>query len=338
MKKILIITHSKDNQSIDLVSEALKQQDFLPIRLNTDLYPTDIQLIAEYIDGEQKLFLQDELGATHDLSSVKAIWYRRVRLGEKLKEIIEGKYLYAAIEETRRTFFGLLACLNLKAFTLGEREKLRYSEIKQLQLKVAESLGLNIPKTLFTNDVQAVQNFAQKCANGLITKMQTSFAIYEDGKENVVFTSDVTEESLAQLDGLKYCPMTFQEKIQKQIELRITIVGDQLFAAAVDSQVSEKSQTDWRKDGIGLLKSWVAYDLPADIQQKLLHFMDYFQLNYGAIDMIVTPENEYVFLEVNPAGEFFWLELFNPPGFAISKSIANVLIGKVLRRESITNC
>jgi len=62
-----------------------------------------------------------------------------------------------------------------------------------------------------------------------------------------------------------------------------------------------------------------------------LHLMDYFGLNYGAVDMIVTPDNRHIFLEINPAGEFFWLEAYNPK-FPISRAIADVLLGEGFRR------
>ncbi|PSB57762.1 MvdD family ATP-grasp ribosomal peptide maturase, partial [Chamaesiphon polymorphus CCALA 037] len=66
------------------------------------------------------------------------------------------------------------------------------------------------------------------------------------------------------------------------------------------------------------------YTLPADVEAKLLQFMEYFGLNYGAIDIIVTVDGRYVFLEVNPVGEFFWLELY--AGLPISNAIADLLL------------
>jgi D-alanine-D-alanine ligase-like ATP-grasp enzyme len=59
--------------------------------------------------------------------------------------------------------------------------------------------------------------------------------------------------------------------------------------------------------------------------------MEVFGLNYGAVDMILTPDDRYVFLEINPAGEFFWLELKNPK-FPVSAAIADVLLGEAPRR------
>ena len=155
--------------------------------------------------------------------------------------------------------------------------------------------------------------------------MLSSFAIYDkQGQEKVVFTNPVKSEDINNLDGLNLCPMTFQEKISKALELRIIIVGKNVFTAAVDSQALQKAHYDWRREGMALLKAWKNYDLPKDIEQKLLKLMTYFGLNYGAIDIILTPDGKYVFLEVNPVGEFFWLE--NCPGLPISQAIAELLV------------
>jgi glutathione synthase/RimK-type ligase-like ATP-grasp enzyme len=129
--------------------------------------------------------------------------------------------------------------------------------------------------------------------------------------------------------------MIFQELIPKALELRVTIVGNQVFSAAVDSQKSDVSQFDWREDGDGLINDWEPYALPQSIQRKLLALMDSLGLDYGAIDLILTPDGRYVFLEINPAGEFFWLEM--QPGLAISGAVADVLVGRVARRYKAKN-
>jgi len=117
----------------------------------------------------------------------------------------------------------------------------------------------------------------------------------------------------------------FQENVPKALELRITIVGQRVFTAAVNSQIFQGATYDWRKQGRTLKDAWQAYDLPPDVEKKLLQLMAEFGLNYGAIDMIVTPDGEYVFLEINPVGEFFWLEIFSPH-FPISQAIAEILL------------
>ena len=175
-----------------------------------------------------------------------------------------------------------------------------------------------------TNNPEAVRRFAHECTGGMVMKTLSSFAIYEQGEQKVVFTSPVQSQDLDHLEELRYCPATFQEQVPKSLELRTTVVGDRVFTAAIDSQRSEKARFDWRRDGLGLIGDWEAYRLPAEIEERLLKLMRFFGLNYGAADFILTPAGRHVFLEVNPVGEFFWLE--KNPGFPISATIADLLV------------
>jgi glutathione synthase/RimK-type ligase-like ATP-grasp enzyme len=159
--------------------------------------------------------------------------------------------------------------------------------------------------------------------------MLSSFAIYDEGKELVVFTNPVKVEDLADLSGLSLCPATFQELLPKALEIRATVVGRRVMSAAVDSQVSARATHDWRRDGVRMLQDWRPYELPAEVEEKILRLMDYFSLNYGAIDIILTPDGRHVFLELNPCGEFFWLE--RSPGLPISDAIADLLLGRAAR-------
>jgi glutathione synthase/RimK-type ligase-like ATP-grasp enzyme len=224
---------------------------------------------------------------------------------------------------------GMLASLD--AFRMDAEPVIRRAENKQLQIQIARELGLDTPRTLITNYPAAVREFARTCEGGLVTKMLSSFAIHEDDAEKVVFTNPVTPEDLNDLEGLRLCPMTFQEQVPKALELRVTIAGERVLAASIDSQASARATHDWRRDGIKLINAWQPYTLPSETEEKLLRLMDYFELNYGAADFIVTPEGRHVFLEVNPSGEFFWLEL--SPGLPISNAIADVLLGHANRRE-----
>jgi glutathione synthase/RimK-type ligase-like ATP-grasp enzyme len=208
---------------------------------------------------------------------------------------------------------------------------IRHAENKQLQLQVARELGLDIPRTLTTNDPSTVRAFAESCENGIVTKMLSSFAIYDEGKELVVFTNPVKLEELEDLSGLRLCPATFQESLSKSLEIRVTVVGQRVMSAAVDSQVSARATHDWRRDGVSMLQDWRPYELPTEVEEKILRLMDHFLLNYGAIDVILTPDGKHVFLELNPCGEFFWLE--RSPGLPISDAIADVLLDHAPRRD-----
>jgi MvdD family ATP-grasp ribosomal peptide maturase len=321
---VLIITHSQDNESIEMVSSAIASRGEEAIRFDTDRFPTELKLDLLY-SGDREDLILTQVDRQIDLNQVTGVWYRRLNVGGKIPQTMDEQYRFASIQESRVTILGLIA--SLRAFHLDAVPTIRRVENKQLQLRVAREFGLDTPRTLISNNPDAVKEFASTCPTGIITKMMASFAIYDErGEENVVFTNRMSAEDLDNLSGLKYCPMTFQELLPKKLELRVTIVGKQIFCAAVDSQKLDNAKLDWRKEGVALLDAWFPYDLPEDVATKLLRFMAYFGLNYGAIDIIVTTDDRYVFLEVNPVGEFFWLELY--AGLPISHAIADLLLTK----------
>ena len=325
---VLIITHSDDNESVTQVAETIARKGSRTIRFDTDRYPTDVHLSAYYgAAGDERLTLANEDGE-FDLREVTAVWHRRINFGARLPAGLDKQLRHASLGETSAAAHGMLA--SLKAFRLDHLPDIRHAENKQLQLQVARELGLDTPRTLTTNDPTAVGAFARSCEDGMVTKMLSSFAIYEDGKELVVFTNPVRPEDLDDLSGLKLCPATFQELLPKSLEIRATVVGQRVMSAAVDSQVSARATHDWRRDGVRMLQDWRPYQLPVEVEEKILSLMDYFSLNYGAIDIILTPDGKHIFLELNPCGEFFWLE--RSPGLPISDAIADVLVGNAPRR------
>ena len=330
MTTVLIITRSDDNESVPMVAGAVERKGGKAIRFDTDRYPTEVRLTAFYGAGdEERLTLSNDEGE-FDLREVTAIWHRRLNFAARLPATLDRQLRHASHTEARAAAQGLLA--SLKAFRMDAVCHIRHAENKQLQLQVARDLGLDIPRTLTTNDPAAVGPFAESCEGGMVTKMLSSFAVYEGGQELVVFTNKVKPEDLADLSGLSLCPATFQEAVPKALELRATVVGDRVMTASIDSQSSERAADDWRRDGRRMIQDWQPYELPREVEEKLLRLMDYFALNYGAVDFIVTPDGRHVFLEVNPVGEFFWLERY--PGLPVSDAIADVLLGHSRRRQS----
>jgi MvdD family ATP-grasp ribosomal peptide maturase len=331
---ILIITHSDDNESVSSVIDTVARMGGHTIRFDTDRYPTEVRLSACYgAAGDERLTLTNEEGE-FDLREVTAIWHRRLNFGARLPATLDKRLRHASLGETSAAAHGMLA--SLQAFRVDHVRHIRHAENKQLQLQAARELGLDTPRTLTTNDPTEVHAFAKRCEGGMVTKMLSSFAVYDEGKELVVFTNPVKTEDLADLSGLNLCPVTFQEMLPKSLELRVTVVGQRVMSASLDSKISARAAHDWRRDGLRMVQDWRPYQLPLEIEEKLLRLMDYFSLNYGAIDIILTPDGRHVFLELNPSGEFFWLE--RTPGLPISQAIAELLLSHSPRRPSNANC
>jgi glutathione synthase/RimK-type ligase-like ATP-grasp enzyme len=325
--RALIITRTNDNESVDYVSRALGKRGARAFRLDTDRFPTEVRASIRIENGAVRGTLADR-GDTIEVSELAGAWHRRLEIGGGIPTTMDKRLRMPSIEESRRVLLGLFA--SLPCFTIDPATRLRHAEHKQLQLQVARKVGLEVPRTLVSNDADAVRAFFEECSGRVIAKMMTGFAVVEDGLEKVVFTNPLKAEDLKSLDQLALCPMTFQEHLEKSLELRVTIVGERVFAASIDSNRLERSRTDWRREGVALIGDWKPYDLPDDIEKGLLALMDAFGLNYGAIDIIVGPDGRHVFLEVNPAGEFFWLD--RDGGMPISEAIADVMLGLAPRR------
>jgi len=325
---VLVVTHSKDNECVEMVTRALEERGARAFRFDTDRFPGEIDMRVRLDGGRRTLELERD-GQVLELGELTAAWHRRLSIGAAIPESLERQVRAASVEESRRVVLGLLA--SLTCFVLDPWSRIRLAEVKQLQLELARAVGLELPRTLVTNDPAAVRAFWDECAGRVITKMMASFAFHEDGREKVVFTNPLSPADLEALDDLHLCPMTFQERVEKARELRVTVVGNRVFAAAIDSNALERARTDWRREGLALIDRWQTCTLPAEVERRLLELMDALGLNYGAADFIVTPEGRHVFLELNPAGEFFWLEREN--GLPISAALADVLLGRAARRE-----
>jgi glutathione synthase/RimK-type ligase-like ATP-grasp enzyme len=242
-----------------------------------------------------------------------------------------GDTRQACVDEARRTLYGVIATLG--CFEMDPLVSVRRADHKEMQLARARAHGLETPRTMFSNDPDEVLGFWEALDGNVITKMQSSFAIYRDHREMVVFTSVVNKRDLCDVSGLKYSPMIFQERLDKALELRATVVGKRIFTAAIDSQRSAATLVDWRRDGMGLIKDWIPYELPEPVAAGLLGVMEDFGLNYGAADFVVTPDGRHVFLEVNAGGEWFWLQRHT--GLAIAEALADILTARAEDRNRV---
>lgn len=325
---VVILTHSQDNESVEMVADAIAARGGRAVRLDTDLYPTQVQLsIAQ--GGARTRGLLRTPEAELPLDEISALWYRRGAVGGAMPAELDRQTRGAAIAESRSVMHGFIDGLGV--YTLCSKASMDAGSNKVLQLELAAECGLAVPRTLVSNDPEQVRAFAAEIPGGIVTKMMHSFAIYdEEGNENVVFTSPVTDEDLADLDGLSLCPMTFQESLPKAAELRVTVVGERVFTASLSAHLGTAGQTDWRVVGQQTERAWTVGALPRDVQRGLLRLMDRLGLDYGAADFIVEPDGRHVFLEVNPAGEFFWLQ--RSPGLPIAEAMADLLLGLAPRR------
>jgi hypothetical protein len=323
---VLLLTKSDDNECVERVTEALLERDADVYRLDSDRFPTELALTVERGPAGPAARLRDG-DRVLDLAEVEAVWHRRLGIGRGLPDDMKPDLLQAARDESVATLLGCIA--SLPCFAVDPLHHIRRAKNKLLQLELARGAGLDVPRTVAGNDPETVRELFDACGGEIVGKTMTSFAVHDDVEEQVVVTNPVTQADLEHLDSLRFGPMTFQEKLDKRVELRATVVGRRVFTASIDSGRDERSRTDWRRAGADLVLDWQPAELPPDVESGLLELTRALGLNYGAADFVVTPEGRHVFLEINPVGEFFWLE--RHPGLPISEALADVLLGRVDR-------
>ena len=182
---------------------------------------------------------------------------------------------------------------------------------KLYQLKVAGEVGLEIPRTHITNDPASARAFVAETGPD-----ETVYKAFIAQPEAWRETRTLTDEEVAHLDDVALAPVIFQEYVPAEFDLRITVVGEEIFAVAIDAS-DTAYPTDYRMH-LGEARVEV-HDLPAEVRERLRAFMDRLGLVYGAIDMRRTPDGRYVFLEVNPSG--LWLFTEEPTGLPITEAV-----------------
>jgi glutathione synthase/RimK-type ligase-like ATP-grasp enzyme len=191
---------------------------------------------------------------------------------------------------------------------------------KPYQLSLAQRVGLKIPRTRITNSPNSVLQLFEQ-AKDVAYKTLANFVFPPD---EYIFTTRITQDAVTgRADAIKRAPGIFQEYVQKAYELRVTVVGDEVFATKIHSQNFAATQTDWRRSQLEAAM-YEPTDLPASVQDCIHAFHREAGLFYGAYDFIVSPEGTYVFLECNPAGQWLWHE--EQTGKPICSSMAKALV------------
>jgi glutathione synthase/RimK-type ligase-like ATP-grasp enzyme len=327
-KDILLLTFSQDFYTVDLVERALSNQGYRPFRFNLDLFPGQIQLAIRLKSGEMFLTLEDNVsGRVIESSDIKALWLRKMgtpHIAEEMEPLLRN----GCLRESKETLNIFLTQLETIPW-MDRPSVVKRSNDKLLQLRTAESVGMNIPKTLITNNPQEVKDFFHHLKGNVVSKMLTPLTTSMSGNTPFVYTNRLKEEDLDELHMLEHSPMVFQEFIPKSCELRIAYVNGKLFTGAI-GMGKGKDVADWRQ-GNKNESPWQDFNVPEEMATKIRQLMKKMGLYFGAIDVIVNPNNQYTFLEVNPTGEWGMLErdLELPISGAIADTLMSMAKGEI---------
>ncbi len=258
-----------------------------------------------------------------DLASVSTTYVRR-HAHPEVSRPEKDAAARAYVESESRAFLLDAAQLLDCRWVPGPVRALHWAGDKAWQLRHAARIGFEIPPTLITNDPAELLEFHRQHDGHLICKALgfPHFPAHGSDDRWVFTTQVVTPRDIGYVDSVRYCPAIFQAYVPKRLELRVTVVGDRLFACEIHSQERERTRHDWRRYDLQNTRH-AAHRLPGDVAALCVRIVRELGLCYGAMDLVLTPDGRYVFLEVNPLGQYLWIEKLT--GMPISDAICDLL-------------
>ena len=313
---ILIVSSPNDVHARAIISRLEARGGSYQL-LDLSQFPVQSTLTIDYdaCGDNSKARWYGDLGPLNFADS-HVVWWRRPQPFTIDPAVSDAENRNFAIVEAHSAFSGLW--LTLEAFWINHPTRDEEAARKVHQLKLAQQVGLRIPETRITNDVEEARGFiANRGSN------QTVYKAFSGTEQAWRETRVLKPGELEMIANVRFAPVIFQEFIPAGIDLRITAIGDRLFPAAIHTRGTEY-EVDFRM--VMDSARFEAVTLPPQVTDSLHALMRHLGLVYGAIDMRRTPDGEYVFLEINPAGQ--WLFVEERTGQPITEALADLMLAQ----------
>jgi len=344
---MILIVGPDNDPHISRVAARLEELGADYLRFNPEHFPAKCEIIISYERTGRACGLLRYRGREVGLEKITAAWDRRRARPYPAGDLDPEQRWW--VEETCTLWLAelweILDCLWIPNKPLADRDPYRKQEPtdhliapppvlaraspynKMHQLAVAARMGFRIPRTAICNSPDAFLEFYSRNKGQVVTKAVRALRIYRGGERYSAFTLPVNRREAGRYRAVRYAPVIVQEYVPKQVELRVTVVGSKVFAAEIRSQTNRAARHDWRRDrDIEDASYYKCYNLPPDVELRCVHYVKALGLCFGAIDMILTPRGEYVFLEINPNGQWAWIQ--DLTGLPIAEAIADLLVGR----------
>lgn len=310
-KRPVLVATEADDITADMVITELNRRSVPVVRFNPADIGADLKVSARFGTCPAPVAGQVRTPSrTATLEHVRAVYWRRP-VWPAFEHLDDGDSRFAAAQ----TRYGLGGTLYALDGPLWVNHPLRNTaaDYKPAQLAVAIRLGLTVPPTLVTNDPDAAREFIT--SHGQVIYKTLRWTPYV--RDGVPVTGWATPVTAAEVDDtLTVTPHLFQARVDKTADIRVLVVGRRVFAVRIDSGL-----LDWRKDYSAL--TYTVVDLPDHLTKTLRAYLDYFALPTGSFDLAVDRAGDYWWLELNPNGQWGWLE--ENTGLPMAAALADLL-------------
>jgi len=316
---LILLLSNKWDLSLDFVVRELRKREHPFLRLNTE----DLINGSAVVTFPQFHIFASKKTSIVDLTQdVRVVWNRRP--GHPYDDIELAKRPSQATQRfVNDQWYSWLEALQVlpEITWVNHPQANGKMESKIRQLWLANEIGFRIPETVITNDPASVRELAQRHPGALVAKALYSPLIEEEDRDHFIFTSQIDEPDLDDDAEISVCPSIYQEALTPKIDYRVTVIGDQVISARVESVDNTAVALDWRTQEEGL--TFGQCSLPEDIEGLCRRYVEQSGLLFGAIDL-VEHDGEFYFLEINPNGEWGWLQ--KPHGFPIAETLCDLLV------------
>ncbi len=320
---MLLFASRAEDFHTDYVEAYCRQRDIPCLRLCTEDFPNDIALSVT-IDNNS--FGGTLRGAAFEasLDDIGGVWYRRPE-APNVHADLDETFARFVEHEVDETLYGLYRALWDRHWVNPPHNDAT-AGYKLYQTSLARQLGFRTPRTIVTNNPADALDFFRLCGRQMVYKLMYPLLKDDaDGQPLGVYTTLITQSDIdMHLESVRIAPCLFQEVISKRYELRVNVIGDYVWSAAIHSQAQARTQLDYRHDIEGCVHEPVL--LPPRLEAMCVALTRRLGLRMSNIDLIVTDAGDYVFLEANPNGQWLWVE--QQVGFPLTHALIDQLLGR----------
>lgn len=290
----MLVVTSLHDPTADVVISELHDRGVPVVRLDSGDFPASLSVEAEITPyGLQGRLVTPS--RTADLARVRSMYYRRPT-GFAFHHLTEQDARFA-VTQARYGLGGVMASLP-GCLYVNHPHRIGDAEFKPSGLAAAVEAGFLVPPTLITSSADAARAFVQR--HGSVVYKPLNNPVYRvDGVPSVVKVAEVAAEDID--DSVAGTAHLFQKRVPKKGDVRVTVIGSKVFCVRIDSDL-----LDWRTD-YGRL-TYTPVKPPPGVERALHHYMDRFELVFGAFDFCMDEDARWWFLECNPSGQWYWLE------------------------------
>ena len=319
MKSVLILTHEGDPHSASVCNY------FNHIGVDYFEVLTD-KLIGNYsitFDLSKGLFCISNHERAIKLDDSWSIWNRRV-MDPEIPQSVPKRLEGIIFTETERTWQGLLFSHKGKVVNKPQANFSANNKVDQLLYASKYGDNIKVPETILTNNPEELRLFYRSLSKVSFKLLKAPIIKTENDDEYLTcYNNIVTDQHVENAGLIINNPSLFQEYVEKDYELRITALENKVVGIKIDSQNSDLSKVDFRRYDFENVE-YQQIDLPENVTRFCYDILKHYNLSFGELDFIKNKNGDYVFLELNPNGQWLWLELKS--GYNLTKDIAENLL------------